>query len=72
MPDTEGVLEMAAPKKGGSVSIGRSATSGRFTQLQGAAKASSSAVATLRASRTAEIASALKQANRKTGLFTKK
>lgn len=63
---------MAAPKKGGTLTIARSAPSGRFTALQGTAKTSSSAVATLRATRTAEIASALKQANRKTGLFTKK
>ncbi len=58
------------PKKGGT--MGRSAASERFMAIKGSAKASSSAMATLRASRIAEIASALKQANRKTGLFTKK
>ena len=62
---------MAAPPKKGGATMGRSAASGRFTEIRGSAKASSS-VATLRASRTAKIASALEQANRKTGLFTKK
>lgn len=63
---------MATSKTGSSAVMGRSASSGRLTPLQGTAKASSLAVATLRAHRTAEIASALKQANQKTGLFTKK
>lgn len=62
---------MAKSAKGSS--IGRSASSGRYvTVAPKSGKSSSSSVAALRAGRTAEIASALKQANRKTGLFTDK
>lgn len=53
-------------------SAARSVASGRFVEIKGTARAKSTAIATLRESRSAEIASALKQASRKTGLFSKK
>lgn len=61
---------MAAPKTGGNTT--KTVASGRSGSLSGSARASSSAVAALRASRAAKVASALKSANRQTGLFTKK
>lgn len=61
---------MAASKKGGMV---RSATTGRYvTTGTAAGRSGASAVETLRAARTARIANALKQANRKTGLLSPK
>lgn len=60
---------MATPKSSGNTT---KTTSGRAIALSASARASSAAVATLRASRAAKVASALKTANRQTGLFTKK
>lgn len=59
---------MAASKKGGTT---RSAASGRYVTVK-ASSGRSAAVETMRAVRTAKIASALKQADRKTGLFSPK
>jgi len=55
-------------KNGGTIK----AASGKTGSTPASFQAKSSAVATLRASRTAKVASALSHANRKTGLFTKK
>ena len=61
---------MAASEKGGTI---RSATAGHHaTTGTAAGRGGASAVETLRAARTARIASALKQANRKTGLLSPK
>lgn len=60
---------MAASKKEGTVRT----PSGRYVTTGAASgRGGTTAVETLRASRTAKIASALKQANRKTGLFSVK
>ncbi|PHK93470.1 hypothetical protein CR162_18535 [Pseudoroseomonas rhizosphaerae] len=59
---------MAAPKTGGNTTK----STGRTVALSASVRASSAAVATLRASRAAKVASALTTANRQTGLFTKK
>lgn len=60
---------MGAPEKD---AVSTSGPTGRTASLSGSVRAVSSAVATLRATRAAKVASALSQANRKTGLFTKK
>lgn len=59
---------MAASKKEGTA---RSAASGRYVTVK-ATSGRGGAVETLRAARTARIASALKQADRKTDLFSPK
>ncbi len=59
---------MTASKKDGP---GES-RSGRDMELKAAARASTKAIATLRARRTAKIERALSEANRKTGLFARK
>ncbi len=60
---------MAASKKEGTARP----ASGRYVKIEGVSgRAATGAVETLRAARTAKIASALKQANRKTGLFSVK
>ncbi len=59
---------MAAPKKEGTV---RAATTGRYVTVK-TSSGRSGAVETLRAARTAKIASALKQAEHRTGLFSPK
>jgi hypothetical protein len=51
---------------------GRAASTGRFTTKTKSAMAAANAVTVLREGRAARVASALSQANRKTGLLTGK